>query len=53
MTMRLDIAREGPPNFWAKVAEGRRSFREKICDFFGIGWEVVIICVCVIVFFVD
>jgi len=52
MTMRLDIAREGPPNFWAKVAEGR-SFREKICDFFGIGWEVVIICVCVIVFFVD
>jgi len=50
LTLRSDIAREGPPNFWVDVAEGIKCFGEKIGDAFGISWEVVIICVCVCVF---
>jgi len=37
MTLRSDSALEGPPNFWANVADGIKSFGEKIGDVFGIG----------------
>jgi len=52
MTLRSDIALEGHPNFWANVADDIKSFGEKIGDVLGIGWEIVIISVCVFVFLI-